>query len=181
MVYVGRVQTPLGIFIMASNEKGVIKLSLPSERETDFIGELEKLYGKSYILDEDISCLYSPINKRLKEELLEYLGGRRKNFTVPLDLNGTSFQKKVWNELLKIPYGKVKSYGQIARELGKPKAARAVGMANNRNPVPILVPCHRVVGSDGSLVGYGGGLEFKKFLLELEGVRFSGDRCVIEE
>ncbi|SHM77170.1 methylated-DNA-[protein]-cysteine S-methyltransferase [Caldanaerovirga acetigignens] len=178
MVYIGRVKTPLGIFIIASNEKGIIKLSLPGERETDFLGELERLYGKLYILDED--DLYSPINKRLKEELLEYLGGRRKNFTVPLDLKGTTFQKRVWDELLKIPYGKVKSYGQIARELGKPGAARAVGLANNRNPVPILVPCHRVVGSDGSLVGYGGGLEFKKFLLKLEGVRFSGERCIME-
>lgn len=181
MIYIGGVQTPLGKFIMASNEKGIIKLSLPSERETDFMGELERLFGKSCIVDEDTSGLRNPINERLKEELLEYLGGMRKNFTIPLDLNGTPFQKRVWNELLKIPYGKIKSYGQIARELGKPKAARAVGMANNRNPVPILVPCHRVVGSDGSLVGYGGGLEFKKFLLELEGVRFSGDRCVIEE
>lgn len=177
----GRIKTPLGIFLAASTEKGVVKLGLPGERETDFIEELETLFGKSYVLDEDISGFNSPINRRLKEELLEYLDGRRKNFTVPIDLNGTPFQKKVWFELLKIPYGKIKSYGQIARELGKPGAARAVGMANNRNPVPILVPCHRVVGSDGSLVGYGGGLEFKKFLLELEGVRFSGDRCVIEE
>lgn len=179
MIYIGRVQTHLGKFVMASNEKVIIKLSLPGEREAEFMAELERLCGKSCIVDEDMSGLRNPINERLKQELLEYLYGMRKNFTIPLDLNGTPFQKRVWNELLKIPYGKVKSYGQIAEELGKPKAARAVGMANNRNPVPILVPCHRVVGSDGSLVGYGGGLELKKFLLELEGVKFSGERCIM--
>jgi len=102
-------------------------------------------------------------------ELREYAAGRRKRFTVPLDLDGTAFQLKVWNALLGIPYGETRSYQQIAREIGNPRASRAVGMANHYNPVAIIVPCHRVIASDGSLGGYGGGLENKSEMLRLEG------------
>ena len=101
-------------------------------------------------------------------ELEEYLAGRRKKFTVPLDLRGTAFQKKVWKALLTIPCGATRSYGEIARQAGNPRAARAVGMANHDNPIAIIVPCHRVIASDGSLGGYGGGLEMKSRLLRLE-------------
>ena len=101
-------------------------------------------------------------------ELEEYLAGRRKKFTVPLDLRGTAFQKKVWKALITIPCGATRSYAEIARQAGNPRAARAVGMANHDNPIAIIVPCHRVIASDGSLGGYGGGLEMKASLLRLE-------------
>ena len=104
-------------------------------------------------------------------ELTEYFAGKRREFTFQLDLRGTPFQLKCWRALLKIPYGETRSYADIARAIGKPHAFRAVGMANNRNPVAIVVPCHRVVASDGTLCGYGGGLGVKRKLLELEGAR----------
>jgi len=101
--------------------------------------------------------------------LAEYFDGKRRRFDLPVDLYGTPFQLRVWRELKKIPYGEVRSYKELARAIGSPKAVRAVGGANNKNPVPILVPCHRVIGSNGSLVGYGGGLSIKEYLLKLEG------------
>src|SRR5712671_2314796 len=102
-------------------------------------------------------------------ELKEYFAGTRREFTSPLDLRGTDFQRACWRALLAIPYGETRSYADIARAVGKPNAFRAVGMANNRNPIAIVVPCHRVIASDGTLCGYGGGLDVKRRLLELEG------------
>jgi methylated-DNA-[protein]-cysteine S-methyltransferase len=101
-------------------------------------------------------------------QLEEYFAGERKAFDLPLDLHGTPFQRAVWERLLEIPYGSTTTYGELARELGRPDRARAVGAAVGRTPVPIVVPCHRVVGADGSLTGYGGGLERKSALLALE-------------
>ena len=101
-------------------------------------------------------------------EIAEYLAGRRRQFTVPLDLDGTPVQLQVWKALLRIPYGETRSYGEIARAVGRPKAARAVGMANHSNPVAIIVPCHRVIAADGSLGGYAAGLSMKSRLLSLE-------------
>lgn len=110
-----------------------------------------------------------------ERQLTEYFSGERREFDLPIHADGTPFQWAVWEQLRKIPYGETCSYGDIARALGKPGAARAVGMANNRNPVGIIVPCHRVVGSTGALVGYAGGLDRKKYLLDLErGVREQG-------
>ena len=103
-----------------------------------------------------------------KRQLDEYFAGRRRKFDLPLDLRGTEFQRRVWAQLCRIPYGETRSYQDIAAALGNAKASRAVGMANNRNPVVIVVPCHRVVGKGGSLVGYAGGLDRKEFLLKLE-------------
>jgi O-6-methylguanine DNA methyltransferase len=102
-------------------------------------------------------------------ELEEYFAGKRREFTFPLDLRGTDFQRACWRALLKIPYGETRTYADIARAVGKPNAFRAVGMANNRNPVAIVVPCHRVIASNGTLCGYGGGLDVKRRLLGLEG------------
>ena len=102
-------------------------------------------------------------------ELNEYFAGGRREFTCPLDLRGTDFQVACWRSLLAIPYGETRTYADIARAVGKPSAFRAVGMANNRNPIAIVVPCHRVIASDGTLCGYGGGLDVKRRLLELEG------------
>ncbi len=101
-------------------------------------------------------------------QLREYFAGQRREFDLPLCLRGTAFQMQVWQALQAIPYGEVRTYGEIARAIGKPKACRAVGMANHHNPISIIVPCHRVVGAGGSLTGYGGGLENKRFLLDLE-------------
>jgi methylated-DNA-[protein]-cysteine S-methyltransferase len=101
-------------------------------------------------------------------ELDEYFAGRRSDFTVPLSLRGSEFERQVWAALLSIPYGETRSYGAIAKQVGEPDAARAVGVANNRNPVAIIVPCHRVIGADGKLVGYGAGLPIKRTLLGLE-------------
>jgi O-6-methylguanine DNA methyltransferase len=102
-------------------------------------------------------------------ELEEYFAGQRRNFTFALDLRGTDFQLACWRALVAIPYGETRSYADIARAVGRPQGFRAVGMANNRNPIAIVVPCHRVIASDGTLCGYGGGLEIKRKLLELEG------------
>ena len=102
------------------------------------------------------------------KEIMEYLNGKRKSFDIKYEINGTEFQKKVWKELTKIPYGETRSYKEIAVAVGNPKACRAVGMANNKNPIAIIVPCHRVIGSDGKLVGYAGGLDMKRALLNLE-------------
>ncbi len=102
-------------------------------------------------------------------QLEEYFAGDRRDFTFPLDLRGTDFQLACWRALLAIPYGETRTYAHIARAVGKPNAFRAVGMANNRNPVAVVVPCHRVIASDGTLCGYGGGLDVKRKLLELEG------------
>jgi methylated-DNA-[protein]-cysteine S-methyltransferase len=106
--------------------------------------------------------------KAASTQLAEYFAGDRTRFTMPLSLRGSSFQKQVWAALLEIPYGETASYGQIAARVGHPTGARAVGLANGQNPLPIIVPCHRVIGADGSLVGYGGGLPAKQFLLSLE-------------
>ena len=103
------------------------------------------------------------------QELDEYFAGKRREFTFALDLRGTEFQVACWRALLAIPYGETRTYADIARAVGRPQGFRAVGMANNRNPVAIVVPCHRVIASDGTLCGYGGGLDLKRKLLELEG------------
>lgn len=103
-----------------------------------------------------------------ERQLAEYFSGTRKAFTVPLDFNGTDFQKSVWQALLEIPFGQTRSYGEIAKSLGNAKAMRAVGAANGKNPISIIAPCHRVIGSTGQLTGFAGGLEVKARLLELE-------------
>ena len=105
---------------------------------------------------------------RTQTELKEYFAGQRREFTVPITFHGTPFQQQVWQELKEIPYGVTISYGELADRLGKPSASRAVGLANGKNPVSIIVPCHRVVGANGSLTGYGGGLERKRYLLDFE-------------
>jgi methylated-DNA-[protein]-cysteine S-methyltransferase len=113
-----------------------------------------------------------PENKFLKQaetQLKAYFAGRLKKFTVPLDFNGTDFQKSVWAALLTIPFGETRSYGEIARQIGRPEASRAVGAANGRNPISIITPCHRVLGSNGRLTGFAGGLEAKDHLLRHEG------------
>jgi methylated-DNA-[protein]-cysteine S-methyltransferase len=110
-----------------------------------------------------------PMLVETERQLREYFAGVRRKFTVPLDFAGTEFQNKVWHALLAIPFGETRSYGQIARQLGNANAMRAVGAANGRNPISIIAPCHRLIGSDGKLTGFAGGLEAKAYLLALEG------------
>jgi methylated-DNA-[protein]-cysteine S-methyltransferase len=110
----------------------------------------------------------TPLLKRAAGQLVEYFNGKRRCFDLPLDPRGTAFQKSVWSALQDIPYGETRSYKDIAIAVDNPKACRAVGMTNNKNPISIIIPCHRVVGADGTLTGYGGGLDIKQVLLELE-------------
>lgn len=118
----------------------------------------------------------TPLLTLAAEQLSEYFSGSRREFTVPLAPKGTDFQRKVWNALSVIPYGTTKTYKDIAIECDSPKAFRAVGLANNKNPIPIIIPCHRVIGTNGSLVGYAGGVDIKTQLLKLEGL-FQGEQA----
>ena len=113
-------------------------------------------------------CQETALIKEAHQQLDEYLKGERKTFRLPLNPKGTDFQKRVWKALCEIPYGETRSYKQISEAIGNPKAVRAVGMANNRNPLLIVVPCHRVIGANGKLVGYAAGIDKKEFLLRLE-------------
>jgi methylated-DNA-[protein]-cysteine S-methyltransferase len=133
------------------------------EEDDDFIVGLYLDDGADGMNSHETALLEKTVR-----ELSEYFAGRRTSFDIPVRASGTVFQEKVWEQLRHIPYGETRSYGDIAKAAGNPKAARAVGHANNRNPVMILIPCHRVIGADGSLVGFGGGIAVKKYLLDLE-------------
>lgn len=109
-----------------------------------------------------------PVLLEAERQLKQYFAGKLKSFTLPLDFVGTEFQKKVWAALLTIPFGETRSYGEIAKQIGNPKAVRAVGAANGKNPLSIIAPCHRVIGANGTLTGFAGGLEIKAYLLKLE-------------
>jgi methylated-DNA-[protein]-cysteine S-methyltransferase len=141
--------TPLGELTLASSEKGLVSIHFGTQ------------LPRNCVIDERSNEIYI-------RQIEEYFQGRRTQFDFPLDFRGTPFQMAVWRQLLEIPYGQTRSYGEIAKKLGKPSAARAVGMANHDNRIPIVVPCHRVVGHDGSLTGYAGGLHFKQQLLNIE-------------
>jgi len=150
--------SPIGELLLLGNESALTGLHFPPYRWTSTI-------------TADLPCDDGPFRAAIGQ-LEEYFAGDRRAFELPLALDGTPFQQRVWAALQEIPYGRTATYGQIASGMGHPSAARAVGMANNRNPIAIVVPCHRVVGSNGALVGYGGGLDRKRMLLELEsGVR----------
>jgi len=147
--------TPIGELGLVASEHGLQRVLWPSEAG----GHAPTPKGCSLLLDE-AAC-----------QLGEYFAGRRTAFDLPLDLQGTPFQRQAWLALAEIPYGETVSYAEQAVRLGRPAAVRAVGAANGRNPVPIVLPCHRVVGSDGSLTGFGGGLDVKRALLDLEAGR----------
>ncbi len=158
-LYYSRIPSPIGPLVIGMSDQGVAIIEFDSK------GEFPKgRLAQSAYWEES-----SERTAQVVKELEEYFEGKRREFSVPLDLRGTDFQKKCWNALLRIPYGKIRTYADIARSVGCPKGFRAVGMANHDNPVPIIVPCHRVLASDGTLGGYGGGLDVKRKLLELEG------------
>ena len=151
MKYLNYIDSPIGILGLVQEEDYITEL---------FFGEDEG--------HQDCSKDETQLLRETKNQLAEYFDGSRKRFDLPLNPKGTVFQQSVWQALLMIPYGETRSYKEIATLVGNPKASRAVGMANNRNPISIIVPCHRVIGSSGKLVGYGGGLAIKEKLLGLE-------------
>ena len=145
------IDSPIGKIVIEADEVAITGIHFK------IIKPEAKSQGSEYLLNQ---C---------EKELSAYFEGTLKEFTVPVRADGTPFRMKVWEELRKIPYGEVSSYKDIANAIGNPKAVRAVGGANHNNPISIIIPCHRVIGADGSLTGYGGGLDAKKYLLELEG------------
>lgn len=134
----------------------------------EIICEDESLVGLKLVSDKTHRECENKISKKVKSQILEYLDGSRKTFNIPIKLTGTDFQKKVYEETLKIPYGSIKTYGEIANSIGNPKSMRAVGMALNKNPIWIIIPCHRVIGKDKKLTGFAGGIDKKLSLLKLE-------------
>lgn len=156
-LYYSRMESDIGPLHVAVSNKGLVALEFDR-------GQFPPKKNKNVIWEESRKK-----TEPFTRELEEYFAGKRREFTFPLDLRGTDFQVKCWRALLAIPYGETRSYADIARAVRKPQAFRAVGMANNRNPIAIVVPCHRVIASDGTLCGYGGGLDVKRKLLELEG------------
>lgn len=150
MKYIKYMNTKVGSIAIIEEDNQIIEIQINQKVESD-------------IVSKD-----TPLLNETQKQLKEYFEGKRKNFDVPLNPKGTKFMKEVWTALQNIPYGEVRTYGQIAQEVGNPKASRAVGMANHRNPIPIIIPCHRVIGSNGKLVGYALGMEMKEYLLEWE-------------
>jgi len=146
------------------------KMRIAEENEVIVEIVLDKL---NYPLKDDYEVKETPLIKQVMKEINEYFNGERKQFDFPFRLNGTEFQNKVWNSLCDIPYGETKTYKQIAEAIGSPKASRAVGLANNKNRLIIVVPCHRVIGSNGKMVGYAGGIDLKEKLLNIEEIEIN--------
>ncbi len=153
-MYYCYVDTPIGELLLAGEENALVMIGFPK-------GSMRREPEPDWIYNE------KPLAEA-SQQLREYFDGERREFDLPLRLAGTEFQVSVLEALQKIPYGETTSYGEIARRIGRPKAVRAVGAANGRNPIPIVVPCHRVIGSTGDLTGFGGGLDTKEALLRLE-------------
>lgn len=149
--------SPIGRLMLEEEDGALVRVAFEREIPAGIEEQMEELPLQA-----------KEVLEKAERQLDEYFAGERKVFNLPLAPKGTEFQKKVWAALCDIPYGETRSYGQIAAAVGNPKASRAVGMANHRNPISIIVPCHRVIGADGRLVGFGGGLWIKERLLKLE-------------
>jgi O-6-methylguanine DNA methyltransferase len=155
-IFFKKIESPVGKLLLLASEDKLIGTKFSNSIENDeFSDNVEE---KSYL----------PIFHDTEVQLNEYFQGKRKSFSIPIVLNGTEFQQKVWKQLQSIPFGETISYQELAERVGDSKKARAVGNANGKNPIPIIVPCHRVIAKDGSLGGFGGGLTIKRYLLELE-------------
>ena len=166
-LYWSSVSSPQGLIVVMATERGVCWTGTPGTPiDEGFTWLRRKMQIERVIEGEKIAPL-----QQTMDELRRYLTGERVQFTCPLDLYGTAFQVEVWEELFRIPYGETRTYAEIARAISRPAAVRAVGAANGANPVAIIVPCHRVIGSNGTLTGYGGGLPTKAWLLALEGIQ----------
>ena len=162
-VYCTSFDSRIGRIYVASVEQGVCKISVPKESRKDFFDWLEEHFDIETVVDNRSR------NRDVIDQLTRYFNGKLAKFTCPVELVGTPFQTRVWRELAKIPYGTTITYKTLAKRVGAPQAFQAVGRANGANPLPIIIPCHRVLGSDGSLVGYSCGVKTKEFLLRLEG------------
>jgi methylated-DNA-[protein]-cysteine S-methyltransferase len=161
--YTDTVDSPCGPLLLIVDAAGaVVRIEFCNGRDSRRVTERLKATGAEVVEDAGRTA-------EVRRQLAEYFAGERREFDLALAPEGTPFERAVWAELAKIPFGETRSYGEIAEVLGRPGAARAVGRANGANPIPIVVPCHRVIGSDGSLTGFGGGLDVKSRLLELEG------------
>ena len=158
-----RFESPVGTVWVASTDIGICKISLGSDRSGAFMGWLSEHVAELEPREDGDVMAFATA------QLVEYFSGSRRTFDLPLDVRGTAFQRMVWSQVIRIPYGATATYGDIAQLVGKPKASRAVGSAVGANPLPIVIPCHRVIGSRGNLVGFGAGLDVKESLLELEG------------
>lgn len=163
ILYMKELKTSIGNLMFGASQKGLCLLDFKFRKSFPSILKRIHIYFGKHISNEE-----SEIIQIAENEIDLYLQGKLKDFSVPLDIQGTPFQKKVWNALLKIKYGTTVSYQDIATEIGQPKAFRAVANANGQNGIAIIIPCHRVIGSDGTLTGYGGGLPLKRKLLRLE-------------
>ena len=162
-VYCTSFDSRIGRIYVASTAVGVCKISVPRESRKDFFDWLKDHFDSDTVSDNRAK------NKEVIDQLVRYFNGKLAKFTCPIDLMGTPFQIRVWKELVKVPYGSTITYKQLAKRVMTPRASQAVGRANGMNPLPIIVPCHRVLGSGGSLVGYSCGIKTKEFLLRLEG------------
>jgi O-6-methylguanine DNA methyltransferase len=166
-LYCSSVSCPQGLIRVMATERGVCWAGTPGTLiDEGFEWLRRKMPFDQVIEGEEVAPL-----QQAMDQLRRYLVGEHVQFTCPLDLHGTPFQIEVWEELYRIPYGETRTYAQIARSIGRPAAVRAVGAANGANPVAIIVPCHRVIGTNGNLTGYGGGLPTKAWLLALEGIK----------
>lgn len=168
-VVVCRVGTPIGEFEAVFTGCGLALLLFPDQPPDLGAAWAQRRHPDAPITDGS----HDPRVAHLQQELTDYFEGRLRAFTTPLDMHGTPFQQRVWQEVYRVDYAGLCSYADIARAIGSPNAVRAVGAANGANPVPVIVPCHRIIGSNGKLVGYGGGLDMKRRLLELEGAMFA--------
>ena len=163
MVHLTRFDTEMGAVTLASTPAGVVACSLPGKSQHHVHDWLERALPEAEVVTGPGR------NRRYVKAVQDYLAGRRRKLDLPLDLRGTAFQKKVWKQLSKVPFGETISYAELARRAGHPTAVRACGSANGANPIPLIVPCHRVIASDGGLGGFGGGLPLKRRLLAMEG------------
>jgi O-6-methylguanine DNA methyltransferase len=164
-IYWTSVPSAIGECVLMATERGLCWLGTPGTPRTHGEQWVRKIYPDACVTNSTHAVL-----QQAAQELERYFAGEHIAFTCPLDLHGTPFQRAVWQALCTIPYGETRSYADIARMIGRPTACRAVGAANGANPVAIIVPCHRVIGSSGDLTGYGGGLDTKAWLLQLEGI-----------
>jgi O-6-methylguanine DNA methyltransferase len=173
IVHTARIESPIGALRLASSARGLAFLELPHASGRGLAGWLERAFPGARCRED------AGANRRAVEQVLEYLEGERTAFELPLDLRGTEFQLRVWTVLRGIPYGETRSYTEVARSVARPRAVRAVGSANGANPLPLVVPCHRVVESGGRLGGYGGGLPLKAKLLAMERAGRPAQGCLL--
>ena len=154
--------SPVGKLLVASTSRDLIRIGFANDDDTHALSTMAKAYPQAQFFEDEAR------NRHAIAQLQSYFDGSLREFSLDFELHGTEFQKSVWEAVACVPYGQTRSYGDIAREIGRPDAVRAVGRANGANPIPIVIPCHRIIGSDGSMTGFGGGIPLKRKLLKFE-------------